>query len=69
MPFNFFTENVLSRLLICLFILRLLNNALDKRNVRQQDRIQIIVTVAGNTEMRGQAWKFLANNFNLIVGR
>lgn len=48
---------------------RLLKDTLDNSEVRSQDMIQIIGTVASNPEGRQLAWKFFNKNFKTIVKR
>jgi len=48
---------------------RLLKDTLDSSEVRSQDMIQIIATVASNPEGSQLAWKFFNKNFKKIVER
>jgi len=48
---------------------RLLKNSLDSRQVRPQDMIQIISTVASNTVGPQLSWGFFVKNFNKIGKR
>lgn len=54
----------------CIILLhqRLLKNTLDDE-VRSQDMIQIITTVASNPDGRQPAWTFFNKNFKKIVKR
>lgn len=48
---------------------RLLKDTLDSSEVRPQDMIQIIATVASNTEGYQLAWRFFNDNFKKISKR
>ena len=48
---------------------RLLKNTLDSSEVRSQDMIKIIATIASNPEGRQLAWTFFNKNFKKILKR